>query len=309
MIYATIEVRIFMQSIINWIKQNKLSTALLVLIIGHFLFNYFWSPVFPLKSKRGELAGPGAPAAEFGAQLKSLPFSRPEYPPAPEEEERLVIRESTLSFLVEEVAQVQKVISRKAEELGGYMVNTRLDKPQEAASGRITVRVPQEKLDEALDYYRRLAIKIVSENLYGRDVTDEYVDIESRLETLLKTKTKFEEILAKAEKVDEILRVQRELINLQTQIDHLKGQQNYLEKNAQLSKLTIYLATDELALPYTPSETWRPKVIFKQAIRSLIKTIRKIGTVLIWLAVYSIIWLPILVVFFLLRRRKRKTAS
>ena len=235
----------------------------------------------------------------------------PEPAPAPEAKERLVIKESTLSLLVKNVIEAQKEISQKAQELGGYLVQSNVSHPQEteATSGWITVRVPQEKLEEALNYFRGLAVKVVSETISGRDVTDEYVDIDARLATLLKTKAKFEEILAKAQNVQEILEVRRELINLQQQVDNLKGRQNYLEKNAQVSRVTIYLATDELALPYVPAETWRPQVIFKQAVRSLISTLRKLGNLIIWLGVYSVVWLPILVIYLVVKRWRNKKTS
>ena len=55
----------------------------------------------------------------------------------------------------------------------------------------------------------------------------------------------------------------------QSQIDSYKGQQDALKKNAQLAKLTIYLSTDEIALPYAPSETFRPQIIFKLAVRGI----------------------------------------
>lgn len=229
--------------------------------------------------------------------------------PVPEVKDRLVVKESTLSLLVRNVTEAQKLISKKAEGLGGYMVQSNVSHPEEkeTATGWITIRVPQEKLDEALDYFRGLALRVVSENLSGWDVTDEYVDIEARIATLLKTKEKFESILAKAERVEEILQVQRELINLQEQIGALKGRQNYLEKTAKVSRVTIYLATDELALPYTPAKPWQPKAIFKQAVRSLVSTFRKAGTAAIWAGVYSVIWLPALGIY-LFWRKKRKTS-
>ena len=183
------------------------------------------------------------------------------------------------------------------------MVNSNLNNPQDAATATVTVRVPSAKLQAALQTFRGLGVKVVSENLSGQDVTDEFVDNEARLAILEKTKAKFEEILDNAINVQDILTVQREIINLQSQIDAVKGQQNYLEKSAQMAKLTIYLSTDELALPYAPSETWRPAVIFKQAVRSLLGSARKLGTLVIWLAVYSIIWLPILLLIYFLKKR------
>lgn len=299
-----------MSSLINWIKNNKVSVFLLV-VLGWLVLKDFSSPIYPLQQVGGrmEFAEMGAPAAKFEARF--LP-PQPEYAPAPEVKDRLVVKESVLSLLVKEVVETQKAISQKAEQLGGYMVQSNVSYPEqaEAASGSISVRVPQTRLEEALDYFRTLAVKVVSENLSGRDVTDEYVDIESRLATLNRTKAKFEEILIKAEKVEDILQVQRELVNLQEQIDGLKSRQNYLEKSAQTSKITIYLATDELTLPYAPTEAWRPQAIFKRAVRSLVGTFRKAGTAVIWLGVYSVIWMPAFGVYLAIRHwRKKKTTS
>lgn len=226
--------------------------------------------------------------------------------PAPEVEDRLVVRNSQMSLLVENVREVQKAIIAKAENLGGYMVDSRVDSPFGIDSSTVTVRIPEPKLNEVLEYFRSLGVRVVSENLVGRDVTDEYVDLEARLATLQKTKSKFEEILEKAEKIQDILQVQREIIILQSQIDNLKGRQQYLEKTAQSSRVTVYLSTDELALPYAPTQPWRPKVIFKQATRSLIKTFRSAGVLGIWLSVYAIVWLPLLLIIWYIKKRVKK---
>ncbi len=226
--------------------------------------------------------------------------------PAPEVEDRLVVRNSQMSLLVENVREVQKAIIAKAENLGGYMVDSRVDSPFGIDSSTVTVRIPEPKLNEVLEYFRSLGVRVVSENLVGRDVTDEYVDLEARLATLQKTKSKFEEILEKAEKIQDILQVQREIISLQSQIDNLKGRQQYLEKTAQSSRVTVYLSTDELALPYAPTQPWRPKVIFKQATRSLIKTFRSAGVLGIWLSVYAIVWLPLLLIIWYIKKRVKK---
>ena len=281
---------------ITWIKANKLA-SLLLLVVAYFVWQKYQPPIYKTSLDRG-LGG-------YSEMTMMLPLR--EAAPAPEVQDRLVVKESSLSLLVKKVSETQKLIQQKAEELGGYLVNSSVSQPEqsEAASGSITVRIPQVKLEEALDYFRKLSVRVVSENISGQDVTDEYVDIDARLATLLKTKTKFEEILVKAEKVEDILAVQRELINLQQQIDNLKGQQKYLEKSAEVSRVTAYLSTDELELPYAPSQTWRPKLIFKQAVRSLIAGVRKLGSALIWLVVYSVIWLPVLLIYRLLRRRKK----
>ena len=245
--------------------------------------------------------------SKLGFAAPAMPDIMPPYeaPPTTDVANRMVISESYLSLLVKDVRASLNQIIQTVESMGGYMVTSYLNNPQDAPTATLTVRVPSDQLQSALEQFRGLAVKVVSENLSGQDVTDEYVDNQARLETLEKTKAKFEEIFDKATRIEDILNVQQQIINLQSQIDAVIGQQNYLEKNAQMARLTIYLSTDELALPYAPSETWRPEVIFRQAVRSLIGHLRRLGTALIWLAVYSIVLIPtLLLVRYFMRKVK-----
>jgi hypothetical protein len=220
--------------------------------------------------------------------------------------DRIVTKTSDLSLLVKDVRETGNQIIAYSNNSGGYMVFASYNRPTESPFAAITIRVPTEKLDEALSYIRSLSIKVTSENLVGTDVTDEYVDIEASLATLGKTKEKFEEILEKAITVTDILTVQRELISLQQQIDSLKGQKMAIEKNAELTKITVYLSTDELALPYAPDKAFRPNVIFKLAVRSLLNTFRAGAEAGIWIGVYSVIWLPVILGFIAYKKLRKK---
>lgn len=244
-----------------------------------------------------------APDRMYFSNDQVMPPWPAEFPPT-DQQPRLVIQDTGLSLLVEDVPSTVESIKQKAEELGGFLVNSQVNKPEEAASGHITVRVPSDRRDEALASFKNQAIRVVSENVTGRDVTDQYVDLEARLEVLNQTKTKFEAILEQADEVNELLQVQRELTNLQAQIDSVRGQQQYLEQSAQLTAIDIYLSTDELALPYAPDEVWRPQVVFKLAVRSLISSLRAVGDGLIWLGVYAPIWLPVLLLAWWWSRRR-----
>lgn len=167
------------------------------------------------------------------------------------------------------------------------MVSTNLENPDQNATGNLTLRVPSKSRETLIQKIRSYGIKVTNENISGTDVTDQFIDNDARLAPLLKSKEKLEQLLDKAISVTDILSVQRELSNLQLQIDSLKGQQNYLKNSSELSKITVYLSTDEFSLPYAPTTSWRPEVIFKQAVRSVVENLRSAGTWAIWLAVYS----------------------
>jgi len=297
-----------MKKVWLWIKNNKLvaflAVVLLVLVVKDFLGSQTVRQVGYSSIGLDETSMMALPEAGRGISLL------PEREVAPSEsKERLVVKTSSLSLVVDDVRQVSEEVVNRAQEIGGFMVSTSLSSPQEAPFATVVVRVPAEKLSEALDYFRSLAVKVSSENILGRDVTDQYEDIGAKLETLNKTKVKFEEILDKTEKVSEILQIQRELTSLQAQIDSLKGRREYLEKTAKLAKVTVYLSTDELALPYKPEGIFRPKVIFKQAVRSLVKTLRGIAKMFIWIGVYLPVWGGVLIIIFLVKwfkKRKKK---
>jgi hypothetical protein len=277
---------------INWLKKNWVLLIFIIIVAGWIKNSS--------SSKSVQLALPST----GGGMANTMEDSVSSRNVAPTDStNRLVIQDTSLSLQVKDVPTQITAIESLTTNLGGFLVNSYLSKPESAASGNITVRIPEEKRSEALKAFKELAVKVVSESVSGRDVTDQYVDLESRLAVLLKTKTKFEDILNQASRISDLLEVQRELINLQSQIDSIKGQQKYYEQSAKLSKITIYLSTDELALPYAPTNEWRPTVVFKEAVRSLITNLRNIGSFLIWIFVYIPIIIPILLIILWYKRR------
>lgn len=301
-----------MQRIFSWIIRNKLS-ALLLLILAFFIAKSFfttYSPIspYPVDNYSG-ISAPNSfsmgkvrlgPIPETGG-IAAMPPQR-ELAPT-DSTNRLVIQNSSLSLQVKEVRAASEQIISYAREIGGFMVNSYFNNPGESPSATVTVRVPTAQLNPALKYFRDLSIKVVSENLQGEDVTDQYVDNQAKLDTLNTTKAKFQQIMDKATEISDIINIQQQLISIESQIDGVKGQQQYLEKSAALTSITIYLSTDEFSLPFAPNDSWRADIIFKQAVRAVVGTLRQIGTAIIWIAVYSVFWVPALIIILILKKR------
>lgn len=229
-------------------------------------------------------------------------------PPLPGEDistskERLVLEETTLSLVVRDVRKAADSAIDYAKGIGGFMVSSSITRPEESPVATVVVRVPSEKFKEAVEYFRSSALKVSSEYLLGEDVTAEYEDLDKKIVAYEKTMARFEEIRGKATKIEDLLAVTREIISLQDQIDDLKGRKEFLEKSAAFAKVTLYLATDEFELPYQPPEGFRPGVVFKLAVRSLLGNLYAVARGLIWIGVYSAVWLPVLALSFYLYRR------
>lgn len=300
----------------SWIKAHPAATILvlvLVYLFGRTILNSLFgisllqTRISPL-SYEPSYSEVDAISMSGAGSLRSMslpPMEGSTNPNVPTTN-RKVATNTTLSLLVSDVRTTTTTLKTAAESLGGFLVNSSLAAPEEATSGNLSVRIPTSKLDSYLETVRTKAVRVVSENITGYDVTDQYKDIESRLTTLRSTKATFESFMARATTIDEILRVQQSIFSVQDQIDALIGQQTYIENTTATALVTLYLSTDELSLPYAPSAPWRPTVVFKTAVRALTLTLRQVGSLAIWLAVYSVLWLPALGLIYLVSHRAKK---
>jgi hypothetical protein len=121
-------------------------------------------------------------------------------------------------------------ITRIAEEQKGYIVSK--------SNYRITIRIESEKLEGTLAQVARLG-KMTSKSVSTTDVSDKYADVKIRLDNAEKARTRYLELLAKAENVEAALKVEKELERLNTEIDQLRGQMIKMEHDVRFSTLTV----------------------------------------------------------------------
>lgn len=290
----------------EYIKLHKITTVLFLVVLYFVLRQVTPLPVARFSNTQSvRIANPAMMKGTddtFGGVAAPSFMPVEEYAPTPNITSRMVVQNSYLSLLVQDVVSTRKQITEYATSLGGYMVSAETTNPTDAPSATVTVRVPSSSLEQTLDKFRGLGVKVVSENLVGTDVTDQYVDIDARIETLTKTKAAMESILDRANLISDLSSITQQIIGIQSQIDSLRGQQNSLAENAKFAKVTLYMSTDEIALPYAPNDAFRPAVIFKLAVRALVTTLRSVATAGIWIAVYSVIWIPVVIILYLANR-------
>ena len=212
--------------------------------------------------------------------------------------DRMIVREGSITLEVEDIAETMDKVAGLAEKLGGYVVSSYKREFERGVSGRITIRVPSEKFDEAFVRLRQLAIAVPFETTEAKDVTEEYVDLEAQLSNLQATEAQYLALLEKAGTVEDILKVQRELSNVRGQIEQIQGRMQYLERTSAMALIEVNLQeTKGLAEPWSASAT------LQSAVRGLTAFGRGLATVLIWLGIFCWAWVPPLVIW--LRKRRR----
>jgi hypothetical protein len=212
---------------------------------------------------------------------------------------RMVIKNAFLSIVVEDPAITMDLISSLAEDLGGYVVTSNLYRVQmdsglEIPQASITIRVPAESLDQALEEIKSGAGQILSENISGQDVTQEYTDLESRLRNLERAEEQLVEILEASYKTEEVLSVYNRLVEIREQIEVIKGQMQYYEQSAALSSISVDIKANEAVQPLKIGN-WQPVGVAKKAIQALINTFKFLANALIWIGLYI---LPVFLVLF-----------
>jgi len=228
------------------------------------------------------------PAVEWPArspgELAALP------PQAP----RLIIYTVQMSLVVRETETALTQIEELATALEGYVTSSSTQQYEEGARASITIRVPSEKLDQALERLRGLALEVRSESRSGQDVTEEYVDLNARLEILEAAEQELLELYQTRQasgEVADILEVYRQLITFRQEIEALTGRVQYLEQSAALATVTVELTPDVLAQPVEIGR-WRPVGTARAALQALVSSLQFLADAVIW---FFIVVLPLAV--------------
>ncbi|HEY75808.1 MAG TPA: DUF4349 domain-containing protein [Thermoflexia bacterium] len=206
--------------------------------------------------------------------------------------ERLVIRTADLDLIVPDTEEALDQIQALAEELGGYVVSLNTYQYQEGVQASVTFRVPAESFGIALDRLRDLATIVRRESISGQDVTEEYVDLQSRLRHLQAKEEQLLEFLDQAEDTEAVMQVYAELSRTQEEIELVRGRMQYLENQAALATITVSLTPDELAQPLEVGG-WNLPGTIRNALELLLNVLEFTIKALIYLV---IVGLPTLLV-------------
>ncbi len=159
---------------------------------------------------------------------------------------RKIVRQAELELEVASAGTTQTALEHLAEHHGGYVISAARDTDNgSAVDVRVTVvvRVPQAELTDTIAELKRMGRGIGSERITSDDVTDEYVDLGARTASQKQLEQQYLEILKRANTVKDAMEVQKELAEVRTEIERMKGRQLLLEKESAFSTLTVHLTT------------------------------------------------------------------
>ena len=169
----------------------------------------------------------------------------------------------------------------------------------------IRIRVLSGNLDSAINEFKKLSTKIISENIYTNDVTEEFIDTEARLKIMKSTEDRFNSLLLKSETVEEIIQVEKELMRIRGDIESLEGRLNYLSKTTDTSEINLNLNEQ---VPIT-GESWKINDSFTSALQNLSSFAKWLADFIINIIVFipAIIVIALIIIFLkkIIKNRKK----
>lgn len=197
-----------------------------------------------------------------------------------------IIKNATLSFWVQEPEKTIPEIQKIAAEAKGFVSSANVNELENGAkSGYVVVRIPSNKFETVLAELKKLAVRVESEQISSTDVTEEFVDTESRLRNLKATEEQYLKIMKSANKVEDVLKVAEKLSEVRGQIESTQGRLNYLSRQVDMSTITINLSSDK--------QLTKPIHNFSKAFHDLFKGIGDYMNAI----VYGVVILPVYILW------------
>ncbi|WP_144538508.1 DUF4349 domain-containing protein [Psychrobacillus sp. FSL K6-2843] len=225
--------------------------------------------------------------------------------------QRMIIHNADISANVKELSVAQEKITQKVKKYNGYIVESTVYQESESNSyGKMVVRVPEEHFETFLVEAESEVTKVLEHNVTGEDVTEQYVDLESRLKSKRAVEARLLVFMEKAEKTEDLLKISDDLAKVQEEIEIIVGKMKFLENQTSLSTIEMTLYENKIVVPSIENDdlnTWEK--IKKQFVTS-INFLLSIGSSILVLLLGN---LPVLIIlgvlafisYSLFKRRKK----
>lgn len=211
----------------------------------------------------------------------------------------MIVYNGNLEVKVSKLKEAADNALKLIEQYQGYMSNMQEYNYETSQSVSITARIPALKVIAFADDVKKLG-EVISSRMTGDEVTEEYFDLKARLEALRISEARLKEMLSRSGKLSDLLEIERELSNKQSQTNQVVGRMKYLEDRSAMATIDISLVTEAPPPPTIVSFSWDFGQVFSQAWMNLKYSARGFLHGLIYLIVNAIFWIPVLFVIWLI---------
>ncbi|UOQ49174.1 DUF4349 domain-containing protein [Gracilibacillus caseinilyticus] len=231
--------------------------------------------------------------------------------------DRKIIYNANLHVETKQFDDTVNYLEDQTENLGGYVVSSSFNDYEKESSNRfgtMTVRIPSEKFQDFLLLVEEGKLNVLNKSTSGEDVTEQYVDLSSRLKAKEVVEERLLSFMEKAEKTEDLLKISDDLSAVQEEIEQIKGRMQYLDNQSDLATITIEIDETKVDVPSVQDEslnTWeKTQEQFLKSIQTILTIASAIFVFIVGNAPLLILLLIIAaIVFIMIRRRKKREGS
>lgn len=150
-----------------------------------------------------------------------------------------IIKDGKLSIEVTDLTKSKTDIDTLVRAVGGYYDSESLNNTDNESAYELKIRIPIEKFELFISKIDKGEGKVLTKDINARDVTDEFIDLETRLANKRNYLVRYQELLKKAKSVKEILEIQEKVRALEEEIESKTGQLKYLNDLVDYSTLEL----------------------------------------------------------------------
>lgn len=217
---------------------------------------------------------------------------------------RYEVKTGNLDLKAKNVNQAMTDAANYVDSVNGLTSNSSLSKSDNRYYGYMSVRVPVSEFNAAMQYFKSLGSEVVGENIYTYDETNQVTNTEDRQAALADQIIEYEALLQQTTDSTERLKIQRQLDSIRNQQQALEKQLENLKGQADMSQINLSFEEERFSLPFF--EDIGLSHIFREASQALVKVGAFIIVLIIWVVVFTPIWLPALLFF---KWRKNRIAK
>jgi len=153
--------------------------------------------------------------------------------------EQKIIKEATLRFETDDLENTFNQIQKAVTAGKATIINDSEGKDYGTVFRNLTVKVPSQNFDRFINDISKGVSYFEIKNISAQDVTEQFIDLTSRLNTKKKLEERYLQILQKAVKVSEILEIEKQISVIREEIEAKEGQLKYLQSRVSESTVTI----------------------------------------------------------------------
>jgi Domain of unknown function (DUF4349) len=247
---------------------------------------------------------PDTESPAYKDEVSAITVSAPPPPGTADEEKAIpqkIIKYASLKFETNDIEETFRKIQTAVKESHATIQSDSEGKNDYSLYRNITVRVPSQNFDVFLQSISKGVSYFDQKDISTEDVTEQYIDLDSRLKTKQKLEERYIEILKKATKISEILEIEKQISAIREEIESKQGQLKYLESRVSESRISIEF--------YKPiAEKQSIKISYGSKILTAIQSgFFELSGLFIWIiSVWPFLILFGVIAFYIRRRFKRK---